>query len=83
MLHKVEFRPEIIKEARHIIRLQAANLNEDVLLNTQILMITLKKVSGELVRLRNILIDLNLSVEDRSSGQKCYKAIEDLNNITK
>lgn len=31
MLHKVEFRLEIIKEAGHI-RLQALSLNEDVLL---------------------------------------------------
>lgn len=32
MLHKVEFRLEIIKEAGHIIRLQALSLSEDVLL---------------------------------------------------
>lgn len=32
MLHKVGFRLEIIKEAGHIIGLQALSLNEDVLL---------------------------------------------------
>lgn len=32
MLHKVEFRLEIIKEAGQLIRLQALSLNEDVLL---------------------------------------------------
>lgn len=41
MLHKVELRPEIIQEIRHIIRLPAASLNEDVLLDTWVLMTTL------------------------------------------
>jgi len=40
MLHKVELRPESIKEVGHITVLQAASLNEDVILDTWILMTT-------------------------------------------
>lgn len=78
MLHKVELRPEIIKEVGHITGLQAPSLDEDGLLDTQVM--TSSKVSEESLRIRNRLIieDLkSILIVDRSSRQNFYKAIKD------